>query len=77
MAFHITNQAVATTLVEMLNSRGPLPVGYLAKVFGSPTSQIRSYLTQLQQLGTVSLYQERGEEMVKSITTTQARTPQA
>lgn len=59
----IPNQAVATTLVELLKDRGPLPVGYLAKLLGSPTSQIRGYLDQLSMLGTIQLYQKGDEEM--------------
>jgi DNA-binding IclR family transcriptional regulator len=58
-------QAVATRLFDLIKRRGPLPVGYAAKVIGLPTATLRPYLTELQAHGVVRLYTENEEDMVQ------------
>lgn len=65
MLNHQTSQAVAMKLVDLIKGRGPLPVGYAAKVLGLPTTSVRSYLDELQNRGVVRLYTEDDEDMVK------------
>lgn len=64
---------LATALVETLERRGPLPVGYLARLQGRTTSEIKEDLRRLTEEGIVEIKEKSGEAFAQLARTTGVR----
>ena len=59
-----SNALLATSIVDTLQKRGPLPLGYLAKLFGRRRLELNVDLRELEDEGIIKIEPDDDDELV-------------